>query len=60
MDVITFPKIYKALVVYRFYCMALFHSQMRRYMIIIIIAYIWHYTSENIGGLCFENKSKIV
>ena len=29
MDVITFPKFYKPLVVYQFYCMALFHSQMR-------------------------------
>ena len=33
MDVITFPKICKPLVVYRFYCMALYHSQMRRHMI---------------------------
>ena len=29
----TFPKICKPLVVYQFYCMALFHSQMRRHMI---------------------------
>ena len=28
-----FPLIYKPLVVYRFYCMALFHSQTRRHMI---------------------------
>ena len=28
-----FPKIDKPLVVYRFYCMALFHSQARRHMI---------------------------
>ena len=28
-----FPKIYKPLVVYQFYCMALFHSQTRRHMI---------------------------
>ena len=28
-----FPKIDKPLVVYRFYCMALFHSQTRRHMI---------------------------
>ena len=28
-----FPYIYKPLVVYRFYCMALFHSQTRRHMI---------------------------
>ena len=34
MDVITFPEIYKPLVFYRFYCMALFHSQARRHMII--------------------------
>ena len=33
MDVITFPEIDKPLVVYRFYCMALFHSQKRRHMI---------------------------
>ena len=33
MDVITFSKIDKPLVVYRFYCMALFHSQTRRHMI---------------------------
>ena len=33
MDVITFPKIDEPLVVYRFYCMALFHSQTRRHMI---------------------------
>ena len=33
MDVICFPKIDKPLVVYRFYCMALFHSQARRHMI---------------------------
>ena len=34
MDVILrFPKIDKPLVVYRFYCMALFHSQTRRHMI---------------------------
>ena len=32
MDVITFPV--KLLVVYRFYCMVLFHSQTRRHMII--------------------------
>ena len=30
-------KIYKPLVVYRFYCMALFHSQTRRHMIKMII-----------------------
>ena len=34
MDVITFPVIYKPLVVYRFYCMGLFHSQTRGHMII--------------------------
>ena len=28
-----FPKINKALVVYRFYCMALFYSQTQRHMI---------------------------
>ena len=33
MDVITFPYIYKPLVVYRFYCMALFHSKTRRHVI---------------------------
>ena len=33
MDVITFPKISKPLVVYQFYCMALFHFQMQRHMI---------------------------
>ena len=33
MDVIRFPKIDKPLVVYRFYCMALFHSQTIRHMI---------------------------
>ena len=34
MDVITFlENRYKPLVVYRFYCMALFHSQTRRHMI---------------------------
>ena len=31
MDVITFPEKYKPLVVYRFYCMALFHSQAQRH-----------------------------
>ena len=30
---LRFPKIDKPLVVYRFYCMALFHSQTRRHMI---------------------------
>ena len=35
MDVI-FPKICKPQVVYRFYCMALFHSQMPPHMIITI------------------------
>ena len=33
MDVITFPEIDKPLVIYRFYCMALFDSQTRRHMI---------------------------
>ena len=33
MDVITFPVNGKPLVVYRFYCMALFHSQTGRHMI---------------------------
>ena len=32
-----FPKIDKPLVVYRFYCMTLFHSQTRRHMISFII-----------------------
>ena len=31
MDVITFVNISKPLVVYRFYCMALFHSQAQRH-----------------------------
>ena len=31
---LRFPKICKPLVIYRFYCMALFHSQTRRHMII--------------------------
>ena len=34
---LRFPKIDKPLVIYRFYCMALFHSQTRRHMINIII-----------------------
>ena len=34
---LRFPKIDKPLVVYRFYCMALFHSQTRRHMIIFFI-----------------------
>ena len=33
MDVIIFPRIYRPLVVYRFYCIALFHSQTRRHML---------------------------
>ena len=33
MDVITFSKICKPLAVYRFYCMALYHSQTRRHVI---------------------------
>ena len=31
------PLIYKPLVIYRFYCMALFHSQTRRHMVMINI-----------------------
>ena len=44
MDVIKFPEICKRLVVYRFYCMLLFHSQTRRYMINIYI----HVVESNI------------
>ena len=33
---LRFPKIDKSLVVYRFYCMALFHSQTRRHMIKVV------------------------
>ena len=33
MDVITFPNICKQLVVYRFYCIALFHTQTLRHLI---------------------------
>ena len=44
MDVITFPVNHKPLVVvYRFYCMALFHSQTRRHMIrLIYLSFIIH------------------
>ena len=36
-----FPKICKRLVVYRFYCMALFHSQTLRHMIMVFITSTW-------------------
>ena len=34
MNIITFPKICKQLVVYQFYCMELFHSQTQGHIII--------------------------
>ena len=37
--VLWIPKICKPLVVYRFYCMVLFHSQTRRHMINYVIEF---------------------
>ena len=44
-----FLQIYKPLVVYRFYCMALFHSQTRRHMINKVS---WDQINDAICGNC--------
>ena len=58
MDVITIPKICKPSVVYRFYCMALFHSQTQRYMInrdIILSCYFSLLSVSSSENLTFYN-----
>ena len=48
MDVKRFPKICKPPLVYWFYCMALFHSQMQRHMIKVFSVWVisfWYFKS---------------
>ena len=52
MDVITFPEICKPLVVYRFYCIALYHSQTRRHVKKCSIT--WHFIW--VCSVCLDKK----
>ena len=47
-----FPKICKPLVVYRFYCMALYHSKTRRHMISMFSEHLRDMEETKRGGEC--------
>ena len=52
---LRFPKIDKSLVIYRFYCMALFHSQTRRHMITMFMLKCHNYKPSTLQGIVEES-----